>query len=247
MKYFEFLKRLFTFKKYPLFRTVPFRYLLLNILLVSILISLPYISSMLVTANTFGDLDEIHNEIPGFTIENGHYNGEEKIINLNGSEVLFTENLSQEDHAEVGDDVLLGFLYDGLYISDFQNGTFSYSLIGDVNDKESLESFISTQMSSLYFYIFMYITIYVIVIYFFVFTIMLVLSFVLSGLARLGKKKTDYMNWFKIGSYAILVPALVVGVLQTVTGLLLWQLFILAIIPYIYYYKKLPVKKKTQS
>ncbi|MCK1977104.1 DUF1189 domain-containing protein [Jeotgalicoccus huakuii] len=247
MKYFEFLKRLLMFKKYPLFRTVPFRYLLLNILLVSILISLPYISSMFSTANTFGELDEIQNEVPDFTIENGQYKGEDKIINLNGDSVLFTEQLSQDNVEEINDDVLLGFLSDGLYISDFQNGTFSYSLIGDVNDKESLESFITTQMSSLYFYIIMYVTIYVIVIYFFVFTIMLILSFILSGLAKVGNKKTDYMNWFKIGSYAILIPALIIGIIQTSTGLFLWQIFILALIPFVYYYKKLPVKNKTQS
>lgn len=246
MKYFEFLKRLLTFKKYPLFRTVPFRYLLLNILLVSILISLPYISTMFLTANTFGELDEIQNEIPEFTIEEGQYHGEDKIINLNGNAVLFTEQLSQDGAEEINDDVILGFLSDGLYISEFQNGTFSYSLIGDVNDKESLETFITTQMSSLYFYIIMYVTIYVIVIYFFVFSLMLLLSFIFSGLARFGNKKTDYMNWFKIGSYAILIPSIIIGIVQTATGLFLWQVFLLALIPLVYYYKKLPVKNKTQ-
>ncbi|WP_026858158.1 DUF1189 family protein [Jeotgalicoccus psychrophilus] len=247
MKYFEFIKRLATFKKYPLFRTVPFRYLLLNILLLSILISLPFITSLLATVNTFSSLSEIGDEIPEFQIANGEYQGEEKRLNLNDQQLLFTPDISQDDTAELGDDILFAFLSDGIYIKDIQNGTFSYSFIGDINDNESLEQFVSSQMSSLYFYIFIYITIYVVVIYFFIFTLMLMLSLLLSFIANLAGRKTDYMNWFKIGSYIMMLLALPIGIIAAYTETFYWVILVTALIPYIYYFKKLPKQKKTHS
>lgn len=247
MKYFEFIKRLVTFKKYPLFRTVPFRYLLLNILLLSIFISLPVIVSLIFTANTFGELTEIGDDIPEFEIENGTYNGEDKILALNDSQILFTSNIKQEDADQINDEVLFAFLQDGIYISDIQNGTFSYSFIGDINDNESLEQFVSSQMSSLYFYIFVYITIYIVVIYFFVFTLMLFLSLLLSFISNLMHKKTDYMNWFKIGSYITMLLSIPIGIIATLTETFYWIILVIALIPYFYYYKKLPKQKKTYS
>ncbi|HBV22493.1 MAG TPA: hypothetical protein DEB42_01695 [Jeotgalicoccus sp.] len=247
MKYFEFIKRLATFKKYPLFRTVPFRYLLLNILLLSIFISLPFITSLLATVNTFSSLSEIGDEIPEFQIENGKYQGEEKLLDLNGQQILFTPVISQDDTAELGDPVLFAFLSDGIYINDIQNGTFSYSFIGDITDNESLEQFVSSQMSSLYFYIFIYITIYVVVIYFFIFTLMLFLSLFLSFIANLAGRKTDYMNWFKIGSFILMLLALPIGIIAVYTEVFYWVILVIALIPYIYYFKKLPKQKKTHS
>ena len=247
MNYFEFHKRLLTFKKYPLFRTVPFRYLLLNILLVSLFISLPYMVSMAGTLTTLGELKNVENEIPEFSIDNGQYKGEEKTLTLNESEVVFTSSKSRDEVNEINDDTILAFLSDGIYIAGFQNSTFNYSLIGDVNDKERLEEFVNSQMSSIYFYVFIYILIYVIVIYFFIFTLMLILSSILSGIAKALNKKTDYMNWFKLGSYAVVIPSLLIGILAVLTSHYFWFILILAIPSYFYYYKKLPVKKKTKS
>lgn len=247
MKYFEFIKRLVTFKKYPLFRTVPFRYLLLNILLLSIFISLPYIVSLISTANTFGNLTEISDDIPKFEIVDGMYSGEEKTIDLNGSEVLFTSNIKKEEVGELDDEVLFAFLEDGIYISDIQNGTFGYNFIGDIKDNESLGLFVSSQMSSLYFYIFIYITIYIVVIYFFVFTLMLFVSLLFSFLAGLMHKKTDYMNWFKIGSFITMLLSIPVGIIATYTETFYWILLVIALIPYFIYFKKLPIQKKTYS
>lgn len=244
MKYFDFIKRLVTFKKYPLFRTVPFRYLLLNILILSIFISLPVIISLISTISTFGQLDEIGDDIPEFTIDGGTYNGEEKTIELNDNQVLFTANINRDEADQLDDKVLFAFLEDGIYISDIQNGTFTYSFIGDIKDKASLEQFVSSQMSSLYFYIFIYITIYVVVIYFFIFTLMLFASLLFSFIASMMKKKTDYMNWFKIGSYITMLLSIPVGIIATLTGTFYWALFILAIIPYFVYYNKLPAQKK---
>ena len=247
MKYFEFIKRLATFKKYPLFRTVPFRYLLLNILLLSIFISLPFITSLLSTVNTFSNLSEVSDEIPEFQIEDGEYRGTEKMISLNEHEILFTPEISRDESEKLSDSVLFAFLRDGIYINEIQNGTFSYSFIGDITDNESLEQFVSSQMSSLYFYIFIYITIYVIVIYFFIFTLMLFLSLLLSFIANLMKKKTDYMNWFKIGSYIMMLLSLPLGFISIYTETFYWVILAIALIPYIYYFKKLPNQKKTHS
>lgn len=247
MKYFEFIKRLVTFKKYPLFRTVPFRYLLLNILLMSIFISLPFITSLISTVNTFSHLSEVEEDIPDFQIEHGEYKGEEKLIDLNEHQIFFTPNVSQFNAGELDDGVLFAFLSDGIYISEIQNGTFSYSFIGDITDNESLEQFVSSQISSLYFYIFIYTTIYVVVIYFFIFTLMLFLSLFLSFFANLAGKKTDYMNWFKIGSYIMMLLSLPIGIISVYTEVFYWVILIFALIPYIYYFKKLPKQKKTHS
>lgn len=250
MKYFEFIKRLATFKKYPLFRTVPFRYLLLNILLLSIFISLPFITSLLATLNTFGQIGEITetgNEIPEFEIVNGKYVGEDISYDVNHNIVLFTEDISTEETEQLDENVLFAFLQDGIYIKDIQNGTFSYSFIGDITDNESLEQFVSSQMSSLYFYIFIYITIYIVVIYFFIFTLLLFLSLLLSFIAKLAGRKTDYMNWFKIGSYIMMLLALPIGIIAVYTEIFYWVILVIALVPYIYYFKKLPKQKKTHS
>lgn len=247
MKYFEFIKRLVTFKKYPLFRTVPFRYLLLNILILSIFISLPYIVSLISTANTFGSLNEISDDIPKFEIVNGNYSGAEQTLDLNGNQVIFTSNIKQEEVGSINDEVLFAFLEDGIYISDIQNGTFNYNFIGDIKDNESLDQFVSSQMSSLYFYIFIYITIYIVVVYFFVFTLMLFVSLLFSFIAALMNKKTDYMNWFKIGSFITMLLSIPIGIFATYTETFYWILLIIALIPYFLYFKKLPIQKKTYS
>ncbi|CAD2073874.1 hypothetical protein GCM10007275_04720 [Jeotgalicoccus coquinae] len=247
MKYFEFIKRLATFKKYPLFRTVPFRYLLLNILLLSIFIALPFITTLTGTVNTFSNLSEVSDEIPEFVIENDEYRGAEKLLSLNEHEILFTSEITRDEADKLGDAVLFAFLRDGIYINEIQNGTFSYSFIGDIKDNESLGQFVSSQMSSLYFYIFIYITIYVVVIYFFIFTLMLFLSLLLSFIAGLMKKKTDYMNWFKIGSYIMMLLSLPIGIIAVYTETFYWVILAVALIPYIYYFKKLPGQKKTHS
>lgn len=250
MKYFDYIKRLLTFKKYPLFRTVPFRYLLLNILLLSIFISLPFITSIVSTVNTLGQIGEITdtgNDIPEFEIVNGEYVGEDISYDVNNSIVLFTEDISTEETEQLDSNVLFAFLQDGIYIKDIQNGTFSYSFIGDITDNESLQQFVDSQMSSLYFYIFIYITLYIVVIYFFIFTLMLFLSLFLSFIAQLSSKKTDYMNWFKIGSYIMMIIGLPIGIIAVFTETFYWILLLLALIPYYYYYKKLPAQKKTHS
>lgn len=247
MKYFDFIKRLVTFKKYPLFRTVPFRYLLLNILILSVFISLPVITSLTSTVNTFGQLTEIDDEIPDFQIENGVYRGEDSLISLNENEVLFTSEITTENADDLSSSVLLAFLNDGIYISGIQNGTFSYSFIGDITDDESLKQFVTSQMSSLYFYIFLYVAIYIVVIYFFIFTLMLFLSLFLSFTAKLAGRKTDYMNWFKIGSYIMMLLSLPIGIIAVFTETFYWFILLIALIPYYYYLKKLPQQKKTHS
>lgn len=247
MKYFDFIKRLVTFKKYPLFRTVPFRYLLLNILILSVFISLPVITSLTSTVNTFGQLTEIDDEIPDFQIENGVYRGEDSLISLNENEVLLTSEITTENADELSSSVLFAFLNDGIYISGIQNGTFSYSFIGDITDDESLKQFVTSQMSSLYFYIFLYVAIYIVVIYFFIFTLMLFLSLFLSFTAKLAGRKTDYMNWFKIGSYIMMLLSLPIGIIAVFTETFYWFILLIALIPYYYYLKKLPQQKKTHS
>ncbi|MGO1922564.1 MAG: hypothetical protein ACTH14_01905, partial [Jeotgalicoccus sp.] len=84
-------------------------------------------------------------------------------------------------------------------------------------------------------------------IYFFIFTLMLFLSLFLSFIANLAGKKTDYMNWFKIGSYIMMLLTLPIAIISVYTEVFYWVILIFALIPYIYYFKKLPKQKKTHS
>jgi hypothetical protein len=244
MNYFEYFKRLVTFKKYPLFRTVPFRYLLLNILVLSILIAAPNIVSLVVSVNATSHLTDESTELPDFTIDNSIYYGETEVVNIGEQNILFTEELSIDDNDEIDEDILLGFLKDGIYIQNVQNNGFSYSLIGDVSNDEELQEFIDNQLSSLYFYIVMYGLIYVILIYTITFTVLLLGSLIVSFFSKLMHKKSDYMNWFKIASYITVLFYVPVFVISLFVCMPLWFLYIFTLPFYMYYYKKLPALKK---
>src|SRR5699024_1122726 len=132
-------------------------------------------------------------------------------------------------------------------ISGIQNGTFSYSFIGDITDDESLKQFVTSQMSSLYFYIFLYVAIYIVVIYFFIFTLMQFLSLFLCFTENLAVINTDYMYWFKIGSYIMMLLSLPIVIIAVFTETFYSFILFIALIPYYYFLKKLPHQKNTHS
>lgn len=242
--YFGYFKRLLTFKKYPLFRTVPFRYLLLNILLISILMSLPNITSLISSVNATSHLTDVSTELPKFTIEDEIYHGETSMIEIGNRKILFTEEVTTHQFDEENSDILVGFLKDGIYIQNVQNNGFTYSLLGDVSNDEELQEFIDNQLSSLYFYISMYALIYLIVIYTVVFSALLIGAILVNLLCKLTRKKSDYMNWFKVASYITVVLYIPIFIFEYFINVPLWYLYGLSIPFYVYYYKKLPPLKR---
>ena len=89
MKYFEYLKRILTFKKYPLFRTVPFKQVLLNVLIIGIILSVPSITHQQDTRAAMEKLNQVESQIPTFEIKNNTYYGENKTIDENGFMISF--------------------------------------------------------------------------------------------------------------------------------------------------------------
>src|SRR5699024_1449348 len=134
MKYFTFFKRIVTFEKYPLFRTVNFRQLLLNIFIISQLVSLPNIITLFHRAHASSAKCDIGSDVADFEIVDGEYTGEAGTLSVGDRKILFTGETTAGDTGEIDDDIFLGFLKDGIYIKDVQNSDFGYSLIGQVKD-----------------------------------------------------------------------------------------------------------------
>lgn len=242
--YLGYLKRLITFKKYPLFRTIPFRYLLLNILIISILIAAPNVFSLISSVNATSHLTDSSTDLPEFTIQNEMYHGDTQLVEIGSQKVLFTEDLTTEETGDIDDDILIGFLKDGIYVQNVQNSGFSYSLLGGVSNDSELQTFIDNQLSSLYFYIVMYALIYIVLIYTLVFTVLLTGSLLIISVSRLLNKKSDYMNWFKLSSYVTALFYIPFFLLNLFINTPLWYLYVLMLPFYVYYIKKLPALKK---
>ena len=243
MKYFTFLKRIIAFEKYPLFRTVNFRQLLLNIFLVSLLIALPNIITLFQTDQAASGIGNIGSEVPDFEIIDGEYVGETEKIFINGGEILFTENLTTSNPAEISNDVFLAFLKDGIFIKDVQDSGLDYSYIGQVNNDEELKTFIEQQTSSLYFYVLVYSVLYLSLIIFFAVLLMSAGNYVLHLSAVAAKKKSRFMNWFKISSFITVIMLIPIMIFTIWFGTGLWWLYLLSLPFYFHYFRKLPVMK----
>lgn len=243
MKYFTFFKRIITFEKYPLFRTVNFKQLLLNIFIISLLVSLPNIITLFQTVQAASGIGDFESEVPDFEIISGEYIGETQTITISGRQVLFTDEMTVENDEEINNDVFLGFLKDGIYIKDVQDSGLDYSYIGEVNSDEDLKVFINQQTSSLYFYVFIYSILYLSLIVFFTVVLMSIGNYILHIAAVAARKKSRFMNWFKISSFIsvlILIPIILVNLWSSAA---LWWLYFLSLPFYYYYFKKLPVMK----
>lgn len=243
MKYFTFLKRIITFKKYPLFRTVNFRQLLLNIFIISLLVALPNIIALFQTVQATSEIASIESEVPDFEIINGEYIGKTDTISINDRKILFTEDYKTNDMPGIEEDVFLGFLKDGIYIKDVQDSGLDYSYIGQVSNDEELKTFIDQQTSSLYFYVMVYSVLYLALIIFFTVLLMSAVNYLLHFSAVAAKKKSRFMNWFKISSFITVIMLIPITILTIFSGMSLWWLYFLSLPFYFHYFRKLPVMK----
>ncbi|MXQ50182.1 DUF1189 domain-containing protein [Salinicoccus hispanicus] len=243
MKYFTFYKRFLTFNKYPLFRTANFKHMLINILLISLLIALPNIVSLFQSVSATTSLANIESEMPEFTIVDGQYVGESKTVQIHGNSILFSENRSTADITGADQDILVGFLKDGIYIRDVQGGGFDYSYISQVRTGEDLETFIKQQTSSLYFYVTVYIVFYTAVIMFFAVILLSIGAYVMNLISTGLKKKSRFMNWFKFSTFATVLALIPIIGIQLAAGSALWWLYLATLPFYFHYYRKLPAMK----
>lgn len=241
MDYLKYFKRLLKFEKYPLFRTVPFKYLLLNILIIGILLSVPYMLSFFNTNQFANALSEVKDEIPHFEIKDGYYVGDEKTLTTSKGRIVFTEeSLPLED-------AFIIFQHQGIQIHNMTEDYLPYSIFNKFNNENELKQYIDTHTKSTGFFFAVYSIIQIIVMAAFSFTLLLLLSFILNKIASMRNKRTDYMNWFKIISYSFVIPTILFTILKLITGKELWFIYIIVLIFLIYYDKKLPVFKKKQT
>src|SRR5699024_3710190 len=105
MKYFTFFKRIVTFEKYPLFRTVNFRQLLLNIFIISLLVSLPNIISLFQTVQAASGIGDIGSDVPEFEIVDGEYTGETGRLSVGDRKRLYTCETSAADTGEIDEHI----------------------------------------------------------------------------------------------------------------------------------------------
>lgn len=243
-EYISYFKRLVTFENYPLFRAVHFRYLILNIFIISLLIAVPNIITLMQTVQAASGLSEFDNEIPEFEIVNGEYTGETETVSLGNDSILFTDQYSTHDMAGIGEEVLFGFLKNGIYVRGVQDSEFDYSYIPQIKDEKDLKTFIDQQISSLYFYILVYSAFYVSLIMFFTVIFMAIGNYFPHLASLLYKKKSRFMSWFKFSTFVTVLMLVPIVAIQIFTGSTLWWLYLLSLPFYWHYFKKTPFDKR---
>ncbi len=242
--YYNYFIRALTFKKYPLFRTVNFRYLIYNLIIITILMILPNAISLLSTVNQVGELSSIDEAIPAFEIEDGEYHGENKIIEVNDLTFIFDADITSDDVSMIPDDVVAGFIRDGIYIDNLQNEVLGYFYISNIKNQDDLTEFIDTHLSSIYFYYFVYLTLQFFLMIVMVILVLSVIMYALDLFSRLTNKKSRFMNWFKFATFIciiLLIPYIIIMVLFK------WPPYfiILFSIPFIvHFYRKLPPARR---
>lgn len=241
--YIEFYRRALTFKKYPLFRTVNFKQLLLNIVLINLLLILPSAIMLLGTVQHFGNVLDVQDQVPDFQIVDGEYQGDDAVVDIGDNQFVFSESLSTNDVIQLEDNVFAAFLKDGLYIRDIPNDSLDYAYIGTMTDRNSLVEFISQQLSSLYFYYFVYLSFQFVLMTFVSMIALSIIIYLLHVISLITKKKSRFMNWFKFSTFIViilLIPYVLIEILFEIKAT--W--IALVSIPFIiYYYLKQPVHK----
>lgn len=242
--YFNYFIRVLTFKKYPLFRTVNFRYLIYNLIIITALMILPNAISLLSTVNQVGELSNIDEAIPSFEISNGEYSGENRLIEVNDLTFIFDENIMSDDLSMIPDDVVAGFIQDGIYIDNLQNEVLPYFYISNIDNQDDLTEFIDTHLSSIYFYYFIYLTLQFFLMIVMVILLLSAIVYVFDLVSRMSQKKSRFMNWFKFVTFIciiLLIPYIIIEVMLNRS----LYFFILFSIPFIvHFYRKLPPAKR---
>lgn len=250
MQYVNELKRLIKHpKKYPMYRITKLRYVFLHILLLSIILIIPNtIQYFQITQNISTLAHEEVDEIPKFKIHNNEMKlSEEKIIKLNDKHsIVFTKS----QQFKMKPEHLVIFKPQDIEISNYNDYTkISYgSLSSVIHDEKDLSSFIDTINASKYFY-------FSIIILLLLFIQFMSISFKIAIVAFIGhlisillNKKSRYMTWFKMITFIISIPTLVLllGILigNALLMFVSWCIIIVGIIVTAYY---LPNGKKRAS
>ena len=236
MQYIKELKRLFKHpSKYPMFRITKLRYIFLHIFLLSLILIIPNsIQYIQITQNLSMLVNDEVTEIPDFEItHNKMLLSQDKSIKLNHHQ---TVEFTKSNDFEMKDQHLIVFKPNHIEISNYSNYTeISYgSLSSLVTDKDDLIKFIETINDSKYFYLSL-IVVFLLFIQFLSLSIKIgILAFAGHLLGLILRRKSRFMTWFKMMTFVITLPTLVLllGMITAIPLLIIasWCIIILSIV-----------------
>lgn len=201
--YIQHLMRLFQPKRYPLYRIVKMRYILLHILLLSIAMASP---AMINYFKTFQAINQVSHEelsaIPDFkVVDDSLILSQEKQIELSTLTLLFTE----KNVEPLSNFIILD--KDEILIS--KSSRIKYSNINMFQDKETLIQFLKTFTDSIYFYFFILAILIISSQYVITILKIILISIVSHIVSIILNKKSRYMNWLKINTFLLTLPTLI--------------------------------------
>ena len=236
MQYINELKRLFKHpSKYPMFRITKLRYIFLHIFLLSLILIIPNsIQYIQITQNLSTLVNDEVTEIPDFEIDqNKMILSQDKSIKLNHHQ---TVEFTKSNDFEMKDHHLIVFKPNHIEISNYSDYTeISYgSLSSLVTDQDDLIKFIETINDSKYFYL----SLIVVFLLFFQFLSLSIkigiLAFAGHLLGMILRRKSRFMTWFKMMTFVITLPTLVLllGMITVIPLLIIasWCIIILSIV-----------------
>ncbi|MBN4908670.1 DUF1189 family protein [Staphylococcus sp. EG-SA-13] len=236
MQYIKELKRLFKHpSKYPMFRITKLRYIFLHILLLSLILIIPNsIQYIQITQNLSTLVNDEVTEIPDFEIDDNKMNlSQDKSIKLNHHQ---TVEFTQSNDFEMKDHHLIVFKPNHIEISNYNDYTeISYgSLSSLVTNQDDLIKFIETINDSKYFYLSL-IVVFLLFIQFLSLSIKIgILAFAGHLLGMILRRKSRFMTWFKMMTFVITLPTLVLllGMITVIPLLIIasWCIIILSIV-----------------
>ncbi|MCJ1763506.1 DUF1189 family protein [Mammaliicoccus sciuri] len=236
MQYIKELKRLFKHpSKYPMFRITKLRYIFLHILLLSLILIIPNsIQYIQITQNLSTLVNDEVTEIPDFEIDDNKMNlSQDKSIKLNHHQ---TVEFTQSNDFEMKDHHLIVFKPNHIEISNYSDYTeISYgSLSSLVTNQDDLIKFIETINDSKYFYLSL-IVVFLLFIQFLSLSIKIgILAFAGHLLGMILRRKSRFMTWFKMMTFVITLPTLVLllGMITVIPLLIIasWCIIILSIV-----------------
>ncbi|MEB7407629.1 DUF1189 family protein [Mammaliicoccus sciuri] len=236
MQYIKELKRLFKHPSmYPMFRITKLRYIFLHILLLSLILIIPNsIQYIQITQNLSTLVNDEVTEIPDFEIDqNKMILSQDKSIKLNHHQ---TVEFTKSNDFEMKDHHLIVFKPNHIEISNYSDYTeISYgSLSSLVTDQDDLIKFIETINDSKYFYLSL-IVVFLLFIQFLSLSIKIgILAFAGHLLGMILGRKTRFMTWFKMITFVITLPTLVLllGMITVIPLLIIasWCIIILSIV-----------------
>lgn len=201
--YLKHLKRIFTPRQFPLFRTVKLRYIFLHLLIIAILFSIPAsikYFKIIQTADTMVGTKQ--SEIPDFTIKNNHLQlTHEQSIQIKPYTIQFKKEKAQPKKN------MITFDPDGIQLD--QSTFLSYDNIPVFDDRQSLIAFLKSYTSSSYFFLTLITCALIFIQYITTIIKIIFISGIAHSLARLAERKSRFMNWLKISTFIITLPSVI--------------------------------------